>query len=203
MSVEKEIMAEAQRLFDTAGIARHDGNSILILGLVTNQQRNLDDFLRDENGIFRFRGFEIHAQPKLDLIINFIRQYGLKVEVWGQSGYPRGEELNLKRQAVAAGLGQWGKNSVVIHPKFGPWLRLMAVKVGDTALSPTGPGKDNHEENPLCKDCTACIDACPLGILEPYYLRDRINCLSSISKLSEKGKLTTCDLCLEVCPIGQ
>lgn len=203
MNIEKEIVAEAQRLFDVAGITPYAGDSLLILGLVTTPERDLDDFFRDADGVFRLRGFKVHVQPRLDSLIHFIWEHGLAAEIWGPCGYPRGEELNLKQQAVAAGLGRWGKNSLILHSQFGPWLRLMAVKVMGVALAPTGPGRDSHKENPLCKNCNACVDACPLGILEPYYLRDRNSCRAEVSKLTQTGKLVTCDRCLVVCPVGR
>lgn len=201
--IEKEIIAEAQSLFDAVGIASCGKDSILILGMVTSPEQDLDYFIRDENGAFKIRGFEIHAKPKLVSLVNSIREKGLSAEIFGWCGYPQGEELNLKRQAVAAGLGSWGKNSMVIHPKFGPWLRLMSVKVAGSALSPTGPGGDSHSENPLCKGCSACIDACPLGILEPYYLKDSGSCLASTSKWRQPGRIVCCDQCWVVCPVGQ
>ena len=203
MNIEKKLVAESQRLFDVAGVTAHGKDSLLILGLVTTPHQDLDDFLRDEAGVFRLHGFEVHAQPKLNLLVHFIREQGMAAEIWGPCGYPRGEELNLKQQAVAAGLGRWGKNSLVLNPRFGPWLRLMAVKVAGATLSPTGPGRDTREENPLCEDCTACIDACPLGILEPYYLRDRSSCRANIRKSSQMGKLMICNGCLDICPVGQ
>ena len=205
MHEEKEILAEARRLFDAAGITADGKDSLLILGLVSTPQRDLDDFYRDDDGVFRLHGFEIHAQPKLDSLIHFIQEKGLEARLTGRCGYPRsGEEPNLKQQAVAAGLGRWGKNSLLLHPESGPWMRLMAMKVIGTDLSPTGPGRDGHEENPLCKDCTACIDACPVGVLEPYYVRDRDNCLARITtSSSQKGKLVICDQCLVVCPVGR
>jgi len=202
MSIGKEIITEAQRLFDAVGVTPYGGDSLLILGLVTAPERDLDDFFRDEDGVFRLPGFEAHTKPRLDSLIHFIQERGLSAETVGLYGYPQGEELNLKQQAVAAGLGSWGKNSLVLHPRFGPWLRLMAVKVGAT-LSPTGSGGDSHKENPLCQDCAACIDACPLGILEPYYLRDRSKCEADLSDLSPKGKLVLCDKCWVVCPVGK
>jgi len=203
VSIEKEIIIEAQRLFGAVGVTPYGGDSLLILGLVTTPERDLDDFFREGNGtFFRLRGFEAHARPRLDSLIHLIQERGLSAKTVGQCGYPRAGELNLKQQAVAAGLGSWGKNALVLHPKFGPWLRLMAVKVG-AALSPTGSGRDSHKENPLCQDCTACIDACPLGILEPYYLRDSIRCEANISNLPQKGKLVACDKCLVVCPVGK
>lgn len=203
MKIEEEIVAQAQGLFDAVGITHYGEDSILILGMLTSPEQDLDYFIRDENGAFQIRGFETHAKPKLVSLVNFIREKGLSAEIFGWCGYPQGYELNLKQQAVAAGLGGWGKNSMVIHPRFGPWLRLMSLRVVGSTLSPTGPGKDGHTENPLCKDCTACIDACPLGILEPYYLRDSSKCLARLEKHLNPGRIECCDLCWVACPVGQ
>ena len=204
MYEEKEILAEARRLFDTAGITKYGEDSLLILGLESTPQRDLDDFYRDADGVFRILGFEVHAQPKLDSLIHFIKEKGLDARLTGRCGYPtNGEKPNLKQQAVAAGLGKWGKNSLLLHPELGPRLRLMGMKVTGTDLLPTGTGRDSHEDNPLCKDCAACIDACPVGVLEPYRVRDRASCLARISKSSPKDKLVICDQCWVVCPAGR
>ena len=203
MTVEKAIIEKAQSLFDVVGVASRGEGSLFILGLVTTPQRDLDDFSREELGSFRMRGFERHAQPRLDALIRFIQEQGLTAELWGRFGYPyQGMDLNLKQQAVVTGLGKWGKNSLVLHPQFGPWLRFMAMKV-QVPLNPTGPGYDTHEEHPLCEGCTACIDACPAGILEPYYLRDQTKCQASISLFPQMGKLAACDCCLVACPVGR
>lgn len=202
LKVEKTIIDKALGLFDVVGVVSHSGESLLILGLLTTPQRDLDDFFREEPGSFRLRGFELHALPKLDALIRFIQEQGLAAELWGRCGYPKGRELNLKQQAVIAGLGKWSKNSLVFHSKFGPWLRFMAMKV-QAPLTPTAPDSDSREENPLCDGCTACIDACPEGILEPYYLKDRNKCRASILLFPQMGKLEACDLCLMACPIGR
>ena len=199
MGIEEERIAEAQRFFDAAGIVSEGEDSILIMGLATTPERDLDEFLRDKNDRFIIRGFEKHVKPRLDSLVNFLQERGLSAEIFGWCGYPQGDRLNLKQQAVAARLGMWGKNAMVLHPRFGPWLRLMSVKIVGTALSPTGPGMDSHDENPVCKDCTACIDTCPLGILEPYYLRDRNSCLADTS--GKRGKVVGCDRCWTVCPV--
>jgi len=202
LGVEKAMIDKAQSLFDVVGATSHPVGSLLILGLLTTSQRDLDDFFRDEAGSFRLEGFEVHAQPRLEALIRFIHEQGLTAELWGRCGYPQGEELNLKQQAVMAGLGQWGKNSLVIHSKFGSQLRFMAMKVQAT-LTPTGSGIDSREKSPLCEGCTACIDACPTGVLEPYYVRDRANCQASIELFPQMGKLVTCDRCLVACPVGR
>ena len=203
MDVGEKVIARAQTLFDVAGITHHGEDSILIVGLVTSQERDLDSFFRDDDGVFRLGGFEEHFQPKLDSMMDFLQGQGLKAQMLGPSGYPRGHELNLKQQAVYAGLGQWGKNSLVLHDQYGPWLRFAAIRIEGTLLPATGPGHDSHEENAVCADCTLCIDACPVAVLEPYFLRDRAGCISNIRDAKKTGNLEVCNRCLEVCPLAR
>ena len=170
------------------------------MGMATSPEQDLDDFTRDENDRFYIHGFEIHVKPRLDSLVSVLQRKGLITEILGRYGYPLKGELNLKQLAVAAGLCHWGKNAMVLHPQFGPRFRLMVTKIVGVALPPTGPGRDSHAENPLCQDCTNCIEACPVGILEPYYLRDRHRCLADTTG---KGKVVSCDICWTVCPVGE
>lgn len=203
MSVAQAIIAQAQKLFDVAGVIPCGADSLLILGLVTSPRRDLDDFSRSEKGNVEMRGFEAYARPRLQTLVDFIRGKGLSARIIGRCGYPRPRVLNLKQQAVAAGIGGcWGKNSLVIHPRFGPWLRFMAVRVLGVSLSPMNPAGNSRKESSLCEGCTACIDACPLGIIEPYYLREAGRCLADFDNLPSAGKLVACDLCLAACPYG-
>ncbi|UCG09887.1 MAG: hypothetical protein JSW30_03875 [Dehalococcoidia bacterium] len=202
MSVEQAIIAQAQKLFDVCGVTLCGADSLLILGLVTNPRRDLDDFGRNKRGVIQLGGFKAHALPKLQALVDFIQGKGLAAQIIGRCGYPQGKKLNLKQQAVVAGIGGWGKNSLVIHPKFGPWLRFMAVRVSGVILPPTNPAGNSRQESPLCQGCTACIDACPLSIIEPYYLPDSGRCLAIFDNLPQAGKLVACDLCLVACPYG-
>ena len=203
MDAGRDILAEAAKLFDVAGIVAVGRDSVVILGLATSARRDLDDFARDEGRTFHIRGFEAHMRPLLDSLVDSVRRLGLPVDIMGHCGYPAPGDLNLKRCAVAAGVAAWGKNAMVLHPRFGPWLRLAALKIVGTALEDTGPGLDGFVQNPLCADCNACIDACPPGVLQPYYLRDTRNCLANISWLPDPGKVECCDRCWVVCPAGR
>jgi hypothetical protein len=202
LSTGEQILNKARKLFDAAGIAVINGDNILIVGLETSPEHDLDDFIRNEKRSFIIRGFEIHLRPSLNSLMDYIGKLGLSVEMIGHCGYPRGDELNLKRLAVAAGLGSWGKNAMLLHPRFGPRLRLAALRIAGAALDETGPGIDEFVQPLYCQDCNACIDACPVGVLEPYYLGDTRACRASTDWSPEPGKVECCDLCWKVCPVG-
>ena len=169
--------------------------------MATSLEQDLDDFIRDEHNRFFIPGFETHVQPRLESLVGVLRGKGLITEILGHCGYPLRGEQNLKKLAVSAGICRWGKNAMVLHSRFGSRFRLMATKIVGSALTPTGPGEDNHEENPLCQECTICIESCPVKILDPYYLRDRNHCLASTSGKGP-GKVVGCDICWTKCPVG-
>jgi epoxyqueuosine reductase QueG len=82
-----------------------------------------------------------------------------------------------KRVAQLAGIGRYGKSSLIIHPKYGPWLRIGAV-LTDAPLQPDKPFEED-----LCGRCERCVRACPAGALEPYVV-DPDRCLVSATTAS-------------------
>jgi ferredoxin len=196
-----EIIDRARSLFDIAGVAVEPstGDTILVLGLVSTPERDLDDFAHDGAKTV-MRGFVRHARAREDALIEFIRGRGFDAELVGVLGYPQ-EKPNLKHLAIAAGLGKQGKNTLVIHPRFGPWLRFMAIRT-DAPLAATGPGVYSKEGSAYCSDCERCVRACPVGILEPYRLVDTNSCLAAISE-ERCDRVAVCDGCVVVCPVGE
>lgn len=81
---------------------------------------------------------------------------------------------SYKRIARLAGIGNYGKNAMIIHPKYGPWLRFGAV-LTDAPLAPDPPF-----EGDLCGKCERCLRSCPADALEPYMV-DPERCLVGVA----------------------
>lgn len=108
--------------------------------------------------------------------------------------------------AVRAGVGWWGKSTMVLAPKYGPWLLLGSVAT-DALLATTAPMTRD------CGTCTACIPACPTGALDVPGVLDARRCISYWAQTpgvipedireAWGNRLYGCDDCLEACPPGE
>ena len=107
--------------------------------------------------------------------------------------------------AVRAGVGWWGKSTMVLVPGAGPWVLLGSV-VTDAQLPVSTPMRRS------CGTCDACIPACPTGaIVAPGVLDARL-CLARWAqapgwiprslRAAMGDRLYGCDDCLEACPPG-
>jgi epoxyqueuosine reductase len=104
--------------------------------------------------------------------------------------------------AAQAGLGWIGKNTLLLNRKFGSFLFLGEI-LTDAELAYDEP-VDN-----LCKTCTSCLEACPVGALEEPGVLNATKCISylTLERRSDfkgeadlHGYLAGCDLCQTVCP---
>jgi len=206
MNLTEEILDVALTYFDVAGVYRMSTiESALILGLESIPRRNLDDFEKINN-ILVMKGFAEYVQPGLEAIINRLKELDISAEVIGKYGYTlKGatDFINYKQAAIKAGLGKRGKNTVVLNLVFGSRLRFAALKL-DTVLETTIDNPD--EESPFCKDCSICIDECPVRILEPYRMLDATKRLANTTNnlaLIRDKQVILCDLCLNKCPANE
>ena len=76
--------------------------------------------------------------------------------------------VRLKQVAAAGGLGSFGRNTVLLSPKFGPRLMLSGVVTRHTACeSGQTQRSSQREEGQVCTGCGQCISICPGGALGP------------------------------------
>jgi epoxyqueuosine reductase len=114
------------------------------------------------------------------------------------------ENQHVDREAAArAGVGFYGKNTLLITRRFGSWV-VLGTLVTDRKIEARKPLELD------CGSCTRCIDACPTGALDEPGVLDSTRCLSYWSQapgpIPEKyrAELGTqaygCDICQDVCP---
>jgi epoxyqueuosine reductase len=103
--------------------------------------------------------------------------------------------------AYLCGIGFFGKNNFIINEKYGSFIFLGHI-LTDLELEP-----DERRES-LCKDCRACIDACPSKALRGEHICNMKICISNLTQkktLSETEKdiigrhIFGCNICQEVC----
>ena len=111
---------------------------------------------------------------------------------------------HVDREAAArAGVGFYGKNTMLITRRHGSWV-VLGTLVTTAAVEATPPLELD------CGSCTLCIDACPTGALDEPGLVDSTKCLSYWTQASaaipedyraELGaQVYGCDICQDVCP---
>ena len=114
------------------------------------------------------------------------------------------ENQHVDREgARRAGVGFYGKNTMLITREHGSWV-VLGTLVTDVEIEPTPPLDLD------CGRCTLCIDACPTGALDEIGVLDATRCLSYWTQApapvpeeyrSELGaSVYGCDICQDVCP---
>jgi epoxyqueuosine reductase len=105
--------------------------------------------------------------------------------------------------AARAGVGFYGKNTLLITRRHGSWV-VLGTLVTDVELEPSAALSLD------CGSCRLCIDACPTGALDEPGVLDSTRCLSYWTQAP--GSIPTeyreelgaqvygCDICQDVCP---
>lgn len=115
------------------------------------------------------------------------------------------DRLVDRAAAVRAGIGWWGKSTMVLDPRHGPWLLLGSV-VTDAAMHPDAPMRRD------CGTCDACLPACPTRAIVAPGVLDASRCLAhwlqtagvfpKNLRVPLGDRIYGCDDCLDACPPG-
>jgi epoxyqueuosine reductase len=139
--------------------------------------------------------FHPHLEDRRRLVVEYLQRDGALVAE--KSLVP------IKAAAMRAGVGVYGKNTIIQNEEFGSWVLFSAIVTDlDLAL--------DEEWEPRCGACQRCIRLCPSkAIAEPYVL-NQSRCLNHVLASPEPiplalresvgMRINGCDVCQEVCP---
>lgn len=169
--------------------------------------KNYQENIKPENRIaaytvgFDDEDYHYWIKAKLDQIaseLNF-RDYNISLDV---------HPVLERDLAYRAGLGWFGKNSMLINRNYGSYFIIGSLILHDKLNLNTPEIDVDH-----CGNCRKCIEACPTNaILENSRTLDAKKCISTytieVFKESEppegypvqSNEIFGCDICQEVCP---
>ena len=113
-----------------------------------------------------------------------------------------------KSYARQAGLGWIGRNSLLIHPKYGSGLFLCEILI-NISIEPDPPFTTDG-----CQNCQRCVKACPTQAILPNRSIDARRCLSYLT-IENRGEIPEefrqamgnrifgCDQCQLACPYNK
>ncbi len=167
-------------------------------------------------GLPKTRNEYVNAGNAASVKINkVIYELSRKIEEEGFSAVPflQGEDtsalrgdISLKHAAVAAGIGEFGLNNLLLTPEYGPRVLLAAI-VTNAELEPDPP-----LEEKLCDLCEVCLKVCPVDALRNPQSYDRMKgwtidktrCRHYIYEVLEPihGHFS-CGECIKACHVGK
>ncbi len=151
------------------------------------------------------QGYDYHKilEKRLDQLAAFIRMEA-GADVNTRSAVDR---LPLLERDVAhlAGIGWYGKNTMIINRQLGSYLFLAELVVDIDLEVCTDVVAD------FCGTCTACLDACPTKAFVAPHILDARRCISYLTielrgpiprhlRAAIGAHLFGCDICQSVCP---
>lgn len=124
-----------------------------------------------------------------------------------KDGWNYNGRYSHKKVACLAGLGGIGKNSLFLHKKYGPRVRL------GTLFTDCPFETEKSDYVSPCISCDKCVKSCPSGALKgPLWnesltredVFDPEKCSQYMKKnFKHIGRGAVCGICMRVCPVGK
>ncbi len=159
------------------------------------------------------RGDDYHdvMKRRLEELLTWI-QSEVDIPIEGRVYIDTGPILE-RELASRAGLGWFGKNTMLIDPTRGSYF-FVGLLLLDLEIEPNEPFTEDR-----CGTCTACLEACPTGALlgrdeDGAPVIDATRCISYLT-IEHRGPIPRelrapmgnrvygCDICQEVCPFSR
>lgn len=183
--------------------------SVVCCGMLYNtaQPHSMDSQSSERGWISRYAwGDDYH-----EVLLGKMRQLGVRLTAAAQEGGASGEQrvyvdtgpIVERVHALHAGLGWLGKNTCLIHERYGSFF-FLGTLVCSLEIDADSPLPDR------CGSCTRCIEACPTEALQPYEM-NASRCIAYLN-IELRGAIPAelrapmgqqvvgCDICQDVCP---
>lgn len=166
--------------------------------------------LRIANYVLGFKGRDYHFElrEKLEELAKDFKELYPNVEIKHSLDTQPVLERDL---AMRAGLGWFGKNSMIINKEIGSYFILGALFFSEDISSDVEQKPSVEVDH--CGNCTKCIDLCPteaIDVNSRTLIADKCISTFSIELFKEaaapegmekgRGEIYGCDICQDVCP---
>ncbi len=146
--------------------------------------------------------YHIVLKDKLKQVENYLKEKYASEAVILCDNHP----LHERHLAYLAGLGNYGKNTLLINPRYGSFFFISLIL---TNLELEEDEYDQPLFADICKDCNRCIKACPTQAISESRIIDGKRCMSYLTQSKEEipeiflSKFTKftfgCDFCQLAC----
>ena len=116
-------------------------------------------------------------------------------EYWDAPNLTAKGLISMKHTAVACGIGQLGKSTLLIHPEYGNRLTMGAI------LTNLELESDPYCENICLPGCRKCMDSCPVHAIADGHVNQKLCRPNTYGKTARGFDTVDCNTCRSICPM--
>ena len=179
-----------------------DAKAVIITGFHINESTKKNS-AKSNTPTGRYNAYDVKAFMPLEryhikIISNFLENEGYDVRTNVNHRIPD------KMAAIRAGLGKYGKNSLIITEKFGSFVMFVTMVTNAPLEYEEFSGNESD-----CGKCDICIKSCPTGAIYTPFKVNRDLCITGwlwgdfipvhLREMQE-NRLFGCGECVKACP---